>query len=438
MSHETTSQTHQTETAAHLTATATEAFRLGFNTYLWGYPLVLMHRTRNALIDPGRTRPGTVNTLRVVPRLLTDRDRDVVKPNNDTIYVTGWLELSDGPVSLSVPAVSRYYGLQLLDAYTDTWGYVGTRATGSEAGEYMIAGPDWSGDVPEGTTLLSSPTNTVWLLGRIVVQGPDDLDTARAIGESFRLTGPTVDVSGPSPAPSPHTVKDAGIEFFDELGAALEGNVLSADNEQLSRMAEAGIGTGKTPSREITDPAVRAALDASVAAAHSCIAASERGLSSGGGDWTYELNLGRYDGDHLLRSVVGLNALGALTAEEATYANAGCDVDGERFDGGNSYVLRFEADDLPPVDAFWSLAMYDEDDFLVSNSIDRFAIGDRTPGVEYGDDGSLEIVISHERPGSTSNWLPAPEGPFQLTLRLYIPKSTVLDGTYVVPSVRRL
>lgn len=435
----TTTPTTDTDDAAALVPTATAAFALGVEAYLWAYPLVLMERTRNAFIDPNRKRPGRLNSLRVLPRLLTDRDHDVVKPNNDTIYVIGWLELGSGPVTVSVPDVDRYYGLQLLDKYTETWGYIGTRATGSKAGQYAVVGPDWTGPTPEDATVLTSPTNTVWLLGRVLAEGPDDLAEAKRIGESILLTGPSLPTPSTGPAPSPRSLKDSGIGFFDELGVALEGNPPPvADSDLVDRLAAAGIGVGRTPSREIEDPAVRAGLAAAVTAAHDCLVASDRGLSSGGGDWSYDLAIGRYDGDHFLRAVVALNALGALTAEEATYANAGCDADGERFDGDHRYVLRFAADELPPVDGFWSLTLYDDQDFLSANPIDRFAIGDRTPGVHYGADGSLEIEISHERPESTANWLPAPEGPFQLTLRFYLPRREILDGRYAVPSVRRI
>lgn len=425
--------------ADRLLDASTDAFRLGFEAYVWAYPLVLMARTRNALLDPNRRHPSHLNRLRTVPRLLTDRDHEVVKPNNDTIYVIAWLDLSAGPVTLAVPAVSRYYGLQLLDHYTETWGYVGTRATGSGPGVFTIAGPDRSGPTPAGTTLLTAPTNTVWLLGRVLVEGQHDLPEAKRVADSFQLTGPEIPTPDLGPAPSPHTVHTAGLGFFDELCAALDGNSPpAADADLVARLAAAGIGVSRTPSREIADPAIRAALAAAVTAAHECLVASDRGLSASGGDWRYDLDIGHYDGDHLLRAVVALNALGALTAEEATYANAGSDSAGHRLHGGNRYVLRFAADRLPPVDGFWSLTMYDQHDFLVRNPIDRFAIGDRTEGLRYGSDGSLEIHITHERQADDLNWLPAPDGPFQLTLRFYLPRRQILDGEYVVPSVERV
>ncbi|MGF0247037.1 DUF1254 domain-containing protein [Rhodococcus erythropolis] len=439
MNEPTNARTGRTECTDRLVATVADTFRLGFEAYLWAYPLVLMARTRNVLTDPNRRHPCRLNELRVVPRLLTDRDREVVKPNNDTIYVNGWLDLRAGPVTLTVPEVSRYYSFQLLDHYTETWAYVGTRATGSQAGRYTIVGPEWTGRAPGGATVLTAPTNTVWVLGRVLVEGPDDLEEAKRIADSFHLTAPRTLASARTRALSPHTVKDAGIGFFDELGAALVANPPpAADAELVARLAAAGIGVGHVPSSEITDPLVLAVLTASVTAAHACLVASDRGLSAGGGDWRYDLNIGRYDGDHLLRAVVALNALGALTAEEAVYANAGCDGDGNGFDGHNRYVLRFAVNELPPVDGFWSLTMYDSEDFLTANPIQRFAIGDRTEGLRYGADGSLEIQISHEPPASTANWLPAPAGPFQLTLRFYLPERPIRDGEYTVPSVRRV
>ncbi|WP_019203451.1 DUF1254 domain-containing protein [Tsukamurella sp. 1534] len=416
--------------------TATNAFRLGFDAYVWGYPLVLMLRTRNALIDPTRRRPSLLNTASTIPRLLTDRDHEVVKPNNDTIYVIAWLDLSEGPVTVTVPAIDRYYGLQFLDAYTETFGYIGTRETGSEAASYTVRGPG-GGSAAAGSTVLEAPTDTVWMLGRVLVEGPDDLAAARTVAQSVEVVGPTVPTPVVGPEPSPHTVSEAGLGFFDELSTAMCGNPApAADASLVARLEAAGIGPGRVPSRDITDTAVRAGLRAGMSAAHAVIAASDRGLSSAGGDWEYDLGVGRYDGDHMLRAVVALNALGALTAEEAVYANAGADADGERFDGRRRYLLHFAADQLPPVDGFWSLTMYDEQDFLTANPIGRFAIGDRTDGIRYGTDGSLAITIAHVAPEDTANWLPAPEGPFQLTLRLYLPRAEVLEGTYRVPSVR--
>ncbi|MGV9796986.1 DUF1254 domain-containing protein [Mycobacterium sp. NPDC003449] len=426
--------------SAELTVTAAEAFALGFEAYVWGYPLVLTMRTRDFLLSPARHRPTRINALRATHRLLTDRDREVVKPNNDTLFVIGWIDLSAAPVTLTVPDVQRYYSFQLMDAYTETWGYIGTRTTGTRAGTYTIAGPDPAGE--QDADVLRSPTNTVWMLGRVLVNGVSDLPEAARIAESFHLSGPDTR-PGPdaaTPAPSPHGVGAAGLAFFDELGTALIGNPPpDTDRDLLARLEAIGIGAGRTPSADITDVAVRESLAASVAAAHASIAASDLGgLSASHGDWTYDLNIGSYHGDHLLRSVTALRGLGALTADEAVYANAGADADGERFDGTHRYLLRFGADQLPPVDGFWSLTLYDDNDFLTANPIDRFTISDRSTQLHYGPDGSLSIVISHDAPDETSNWLPAPRGRFQLTLRCYTPRAALLRGEYVVPSVQRL
>ncbi|WP_019203453.1 DUF1254 domain-containing protein [Tsukamurella sp. 1534] len=413
--------------------------RLGFRAYLWGYPAVITARTRDYATDPTRRDGFPPNTFSHSAALYTHEDRLIVKPNNDTVYSWAWVDLSAGPVTLTVPPVQRYHSFQLMDAYTNTIGYVGTRTTGSGGGEYLVVGPGDEGAPSSGATVLRSPTAHVWLLGRTLVDGPDDLAAATAIEESYRLTGPHV--APPSgPAPSPHTVREAGLGYFDELCAVLASDPPPArDAEFLAELAGFGIAAGRVPSVEITDPVAREMLGAAVGAAHDWLE-SYGGATTRPG-WSYSTRLGDYGADSLLRAAIALRGLGAVTADEAVYPTSKYDADGERLVGSNEYVLRFAADELPPVDdghGFWSITMYDEENFLVENPIDRYSIGDRTPGVVRGADGSLEIRISATPPADgTANWLPAPEGPFEVTMRCYLPTGTLLAGDYVVPALRR-
>lgn len=428
---------------------ATSLFSTAVEAYVWGYPLVLMERTRKLLTQQQRRGSSPANTLRHLTKLATPREREVVKPNNDTLYSSAWLDLSAGPMVLEVPDVDRYYSFQLLDAYTNTCAYVGSRTTGTRAGRHVIVGPRWSGDVPgfDGCPVLRAPTDTVWLLGRTVVDGEEDLATAAALIKQYRLEPAQPSQREPQwwtgPAESPHTIADAGIEFYDELGIALERNPPpAAETGLLENFASAGIGPGRSPSRT-TDAVTRLALEQAVAFGDQLLHArtsTRHGQSAKRADsgWSYDLDIGTYGNNYLLRAVIALHGLGALTAEEAIYASTQLDAAGQQLTGEHAYRLHFDADHLPPVDAFWSLTVYDEDNFLVANDIDRYAIGDRTPGLTYGSDGSLDLLVQHDKPGAgPSNWLPAPQGTFELTLRFYQPRQEMLDGTYKLPPIQR-
>lgn len=415
-------------------------FDLGIRAYLWGYPPVITARTRDYATDPNREDSFLPNTFSHSSKLYDHREHIIVKPNNDTLYSWAWLDLVDGPVTLTVPPVPRYHSFQFMDAYTNTWAYVGSRTTGSEGGTYMLIGPE--AEAPNGidAQILRAPTNHVWLLGRTLVDGPGDLAQAIEIINGYAISGPTVAVSTDRrPASSPHTIPRAGLGFFDELAAVLASDPPPVDDKELlDELAAVGVEPGRVPSEEITDPIVRAALGAAVEAAHGWLESYEGARVPG---WTYSTRLGAYGRDHLLRAVIALRGLGAVTADEALYPTSKFDADGDRLTGDGTYLLRFGPDELPPVRTdfgFWSITMYDENNFLVENPIERYSIGDRTPGIRREEDGSLEIVISHARPDSIVNWLPAPKGPFEVTLRCYLPTGALRSGEYVVPPLRKI
>lgn len=420
-------------------ATGARAFDLGIRAYLWGYPPVITARTRDYATDPTRDDSFPPNTFSHSTKLYDHREHIIVKPNNDTLYSWAWVNLANGPVTLTVPPVARYHSLHFMDAYTNTWAYIGSRTTGSSGGTFVIAGPRAPEPALDGARLLWSPTDHVWLLGRTLVDGPEDLPAAIEIIQGYTLSGPPSATASGGPARSPHTVAESGLGFFDELSAVLASDPPPAeDADLLDELAAVGVGPGRTPSEDITDPVVRAALSASVGAAHEWLE-SYGGATTAPG-WSYSTRLGDYGRDHLLRAAIALRGLGALTAAEAIYPTTKRDADGDRLVGTGTYVLRFGPDELPPVGqdfGFWSLTMYDERNFLVENSIGRYSIGDRTPGIRYEDDGSLEIVFSHARQPDGVNWLPAPEGPFEVTLRCYLPTGALLNGEYVVPPLRK-
>ncbi|WP_331739532.1 DUF1254 domain-containing protein (plasmid) [Streptomyces sp. NBC_00015] len=422
---------------------------LALQAYVYGYPLVALRRTRNLLTSEDVGIGAPVNAFLHVERLMTPRSREVVKPNNDTLYSSAFLDLREGPLLLTVPDTQgRYYSLTLFDAYTNAFAYVGRRTTGTRAGRYVITGPGHRGPLPE-LPVLTAPTDSVWLLGRTLVDGPHDLDAACDTIRRYTLTTvrgtppPTAHHHGP--VLSPQHLGAGGIEFFDEVCAALALDPPpDADRPVLDLIAELGIGPGCTPSREVTDPVVRAALDTvgvsgdallnlAPGAAPAEPGSTRQGIRQRDG-WSYYLSTGSYDQRYLIRAGVAQQGIGAVHPDEALYIGARADAQDRPLDGRRRYLLRFEPGRLPPVDAFWSVTAYDREQYLMDNPLGRYSVGDRTPRLVYGDDGSLELYIQHDEPvQGPSNWLPVGPGRFELTVRCYQPHSRLLDGRYTLP-----
>ncbi len=347
---------------------------------------------------------------------------------------------------VTVPAIhDRYYALQFLSAYTDSFAYVGTRATGGRSGTYAITPPGWHGTLPPGVVRIAAPTPQVVMLGRFLVRDDADVPAVRTLAARLRLrplSALTGDAAPPPPPPlgapvgSAQSVASAGPAFFDEFGDALAADppVDSTERRRLRSFAPLGIGPGGHPA---ADPARRPALTTGVEAGARRIATSDAGRELIN-RWQVSRRAGTYGHDSLLRAVVADVGWGANVPEEATYAHAEDDEDGEPLTGGHRYVLHFRAGELPPVRSFWSITLYGPDHFFVANPIDRFAVGDRTPELHLGPDGSLDVYLQHEPPtGHESNWLPTPTSSFYLSLRMYLPKRAALDGHYRYPAIRR-
>lgn len=419
------------------------ARQLSAEAYIYGVGLVYEQRVISHF---------PADTLVNVTQLSTPAETLIPAPNVDTLYTVARLELGTGPLVVHVPEEhGRYYVLQILDAYTNTFAYVGRRTTGTHPGNYAIVGPGWHGQLPAGVKRIQAPTPTVWVLGRTLVEGPQDIPNAQAIQHGYTLTplnrygGPPLSalylpksVLQPSPVPQ-------GLAFFDQMDALLAADPPPPSDAALLRsFASIGLGPGRSPSTEKLSNAVRADLLAGISDgtaeinryADKLSATSERAHNG----WVVPPpDTGDYGSDYLLRAYIAINALAANVPAEAIYPFAYVDQTGAPLSGRHRYVLHFAAGELPPVEAFWSLTMYDQQLFLVPNQLDRYAIGNRTPGLHFGRDGSLDILIQHSPPrGSRSNWLPAPSGVFALALRLYQPKPSARNGTWPLPTVTRV
>ncbi|WP_179404400.1 DUF1254 domain-containing protein [Burkholderia guangdongensis] len=377
-------------------------------------------------------------------RLLGPQDRKVVTPNNDTLYSSAWLDLSRGPLVLRVPAMGeRYYVLGLLDMYTNPFGYVGTRTTGRDAGAFLVHGPGWRGDVPDGMRALACPTDAVWMIGRMLVD--DDTDLAAAVALQDQLT---IEPAPGSDAQVPCRI-DTGMQPNERLGdpevfarvvnRALAGNPPPADEASLvARFAACGIGAaldGVPPTDAQRDALARAIRDA-------IRTLSEASPSTLGGGWALPVDLLESFGtDYRQRARTALSYIGALGIREAMYLMADRDADGALLDGHASYVLHFPPGGAPRTDAFWSLTAYEREScMLADNAIGRYSLGDRTPGLQHDADGGLRIAMSAREPADPvlrRNWLPAPPGRFYLALRLYVPGDAHIERRFAYPPIER-
>jgi hypothetical protein len=429
--------------AAHAADLDQRAYRAGLRAYVHGFAPVL-HRLSQATFPP--------NALVSVNALTTPRDRLIVLPNVDTVYSVARLDLRDGPLVVGVPELrDRYYVLQLMDAYTNVFDYIGTRTTGTGAGDYAIVGPGEDPELPPGTKAIHSPTDDVLLLGRTLVRSRADLPRLREVLGGYSVTPLSVLATGgprrpgivldqrplTSPPVLPH-----GLAFFDLFNQILaEDPPAPAERRALARLRRFGIGPGIETSSAPLPAAVRRGLVRAVRDGRRHIEAEVRKRRRSLGDtdgWSLlDPRTGAPGNDVMLRAIVALTGLWANTPEEATYPVASDDDHGRPLDGRHRYRLTFPTP--PPARAFWSLTMYDEDRLLVANPIDRYALGDRSPTLRTGPDGSVTIRLQHRRPASgAANWLPAPKGRFTVALRIFIPKRSVLDGRWRPPGIRCL
>lgn len=407
------------------------------------FPYYEMYRTRwNAIAREDNRFRQKLNRFFHVPVLATHASRAVTTPNNDTLYSSTWLDLSGEPLFLTVPDMSeRYYSFAFMSMTTDNFAYVCRRLDGGRPRRRMIVGPAWQGEAANDAVLVRAPTNSVWLLGRILVDGPDDLVAVRALQARTLLeTRGETRADWPALKPSdPFDLFNVGMRVLGEsqLGAR--------DRAVMGSFAPLGLSPGRAFDAGVFSPVEREAIQLGITQARAEIRA-------GGGNWGKVVNgwsypprhLGNFGDDYLYRALIALTGLAALEPAEATYLGCNIDDAGKPLDGRNRYLLRFDANSLPPARAFWSLSMYEITPegraFFTDNALGRYAIGDRTRGLKRGPDGSLEIYLQHERPAPEreANWLPAPAGAMRLVLRAYEPDEALLNGSYRVPAVKRI
>lgn len=430
--------------------------------YIWGFPLITMERQFNFVTSPN-TPPGIghspANSLSCARQLINANFADTLSPNSDTLFCSAQLDLKKEPVVLVVPPIQdRYYSFGFLDAYTNVYAYIGQRATGTTGGTYLIAGPDWNGQVPQGMTKIWTPTNLAWMINRILVKGPSDVPNVNAIQDKIIMkplssflggnnntssaTTQQVNASKQIPiGPQPNLIAPTGIKIFDEMGAAMVGNPLNPPDPVLvNKLASIGIGPGKVPSRDANET-IKAALQTGITEGQKMIDQKVLNIGTVVNGWIVTPQAGVYGNDYFFRAAATQFGVGLNIAQEVLLPITFADSEGKLLSGNSSYVIHFKPGQTPPVDAFWSITMYNNTNLLVDNPINRYSMGTYTPGLKNNTDGSLDIFIQHANPGKDkeSNWLPAPQsGSFILVMRMYMPREQVLNGTWQYPAVQRV
>ena len=424
---------------------------LSYEAALYFYPLVLMDITRlQALNAPAGSKPmtGPPNEFHHMRAFPSADFRGVVRPNFDTLYSSAWLDLTAGPVIVHAPDTEdRYYMLPMLDMWTDVFANPGKRTTGTGAQDFVVMSPDHAGEVPPDLPVISAPTPYVWIIGRTQTNGPDDYPNVHRVQDGYGITPVSrapeyVLQAGYDTTTEPLRVANGmdPLDFFSYAARLLATNrAHPTDFSIVARISGLGIVAGKPFCPDDFDARQRGEIAAGWAAAQHALMASVATIGSRVNGWTImKDNVGVYGNAYLQRALVALVGLGANPPEDAVYPLLIADADGDPITGEQDYVLHFDAGELPPVAAFWSVTMYDAEGYQVANELNRFAIGDRDQ-LTYHADGSLDLYLQHSNPGPerVSNWLPAPSGPLGVTMRLYAPKRSVLDGAWSPPPVRK-
>lgn len=434
--------------------TPPEARAIAREATIYGFPMVDHYRIQHAyFVDRGNAEyKGPWNNIANVDRVYTPADRAIQTPNSDTPYSFLGADLRAEPLVLTMPQVEkgRYYVAQFVDMYTHNFAYIGTRATGNEAASYLLVGPNWKGTKPPGVrSIIRSETDLAFVFYRTQLFGPDDIDKVRGIQSGYRVQSLSAYLGTPAPAgvgaidfikPLTAAEERTSAAFFEVLNFLLQfAPVDPSERELRARFAKLGIAPGKTFDVTRMAPDLRAAVEAGMADAWRDYAALPSNLSSADFFGTRQSLRNNY----LYRMAGAVRGIYGNSREEALYRGYLVDSSGKALDGGTGrYVLRFPPGQLPPVNAFWSLTMYDlPARMLVANPLGRYLIGSSMlPGLKRDADGGVTIYVQQDSPGADreANWLPAPAGPFLLALRAYWPQPALSDGSWKQPPLMRV
>lgn len=443
---------------ADFTATPSEARAIAKEAYLYGYPVVEMYKTlyTQAVDKGGVNFKAPFNHIGNTAQVFTPKDTTLATPNPDTPYSFVWMDLRSEPLVLTLPKIedNRYYSVQLVDLYTHNFAYLGTRSTGNNGGHYMIAGPDWKGQQPvDVDRVVYSESNLAYALYRTQLFDEKDLNKVKQIQNGYKVQSLSSYVKQAAPAkapkidwPKPLANMTEGPQLFRYLNFMLAfAAPQDSEKDQLARFATIGIAPGAPFKVNQLSAEQRKALEDGIADAKAEFAAFKKDKLD-----TQQVAIGDLFGnrDHLknndLYRYAGAEVgLFGNSADEATYFNYVVDSEGKPANGArHSYTVHFAKGQLPPVDAFWSLTLYNaKTKLLVPNHKKRYVINSRMlPNLKLDADGGLTLALQHHEPpkAEQSNWLPAPPGPFYAVLRLYLPKPEANNGQWKLPPLTPL
>jgi hypothetical protein len=440
---------------AETTITEQEAHAIGVDAYLYFYPLLTMDLTRkqSTNIQPGREfGKGPMNMFVSLPAYPPANMKTVVRPNFDTLYSIAWLDLTKEPMIVSAPDTEgRYYLLPMLDMWTDVFACPGSRTTGTQAGNFLVALQNWQGTMPPDVQRINAPTPYVWIIGRTKTDGPHDYDAVHKIQAGYKVTplsewgktatpptvkiDPTVDMKTPPKVQVDTMPADKFFAYASELLKLHPPHI--TDEPIIAQLKRIGFEVGQSFDFANLDPTVRKALASAPEEAQKLMAWKVPSLSRVVNGWSMNTDtMGVYGNYYLKRAIIALLGLGANLPQDAIYPINLADDTGKPLDGANKYTLHFDKDATPPANAFWSVTLYDAEGFQVANPLNRFALSSWMP-LKSNADGSLDLYFQNESPGKDeeANWLPAPKGAFNLLMRLYAPRSEALTGKWNPPPV---
>jgi hypothetical protein len=438
--------------------TEQEAHAVAVDAYIYFYPLLSMDITRKQFtnIEPGKEfGKGPMNMFVNVPAYPPADFKGVVRSNFDTLYSIAWLDLVREPLAVSAPDTDgRFYLLPMLDMWSDVFASPGSRTTGTAAGNFLVTSPGWRGAVPAGFTRIFAPTPYLWIIGRTRTDGPADYDAVRRIQAGYKVTP----LSGLGKAPEAVTVKiDStvdmktppkiqvdtmpAVKYFTYAAELLKLHPPHiTDQSIIAQMKRIGIEPGKSFDFESLDSPVKKALATVPEIAQQMMTWKLATLARVVNGWSMNTDtMGVYGNYYLKRAIVAQVGLGANLPEDAIYPLHLADDTGKPLNGANKYSIHFDKGATPPVNAFWSITLYDAEGFQVANVLDRFALSSWMP-FKTNQDGSLDLYFQNESPGKDkeANWLPAPKGAFNLTMRLYGPTSDALTGKWNPAAVKKM
>jgi hypothetical protein len=446
-----------TAAEAQVSASPAEARAIAKEATVYGFPIVDNYRIQYAYwVD--KTNPeykAPFNQIWNSARLFSPADKAIQTPNSDTLYSFVGADLRAEPLVLTVPTIEkqRYFSVQLIDYYTFNFDYIGTRTTGNGGGSFLLAGPGWKGTTPKGIKkVFRSETELAFPGYRTQLFNPDDLDNVRKVQAGYKVQTLSAFLGQPAPKPAPAidfmkplTPAEEKIspEFFNVLNFVLRFcPTVPSEQALMARFARIGVGAGKTFDASKLSPEMKTAIEQGMADAWAEFGGLKKQFDDGkvtAGDvfGTREYLKNNY----LYRMAAAVLGIYGNSKQEAMYPVYYVDAAKQKLDGANRYTVRFAPGQLPPVNAFWSLTMYEEpQSLLVANPLNRYLINSpMLPQLKRDADGGLTLMIQNESPGKDkeSNWLPAPKGPFSMIMRLYWPKQAAVEGKWKQPPLQR-